>query len=41
MIRSIIRSPFAWSPIVALVAQLVLAGVAAAVTGGGDFPRAR
>jgi hypothetical protein len=27
-----------WSPLVALLLQLVLAGVVAASTGGGDFP---
>lgn len=36
-----LRKPLLWSPIAALIAQLVLAGVVAAVTGGGDFPKAR
>lgn len=35
------RSPFLWSPLVAVAAQLVLATVAAAVTGGADFPLRR
>ena len=33
-----LRRSLLWSPLVALVAQLVLAAAAAAVTGGGDFP---
>ena len=33
-----IRNPLVWSPIAATVAQLVLAAVAAAASGGGDFP---
>jgi len=33
-----IRNPLVWSPITATVAQLVLAAVAAAASGGGDFP---
>jgi hypothetical protein len=33
------RHPLIWSPIVAIVAQLVLAAVAAAASGGGDFPK--
>jgi hypothetical protein len=36
-----LRNPLIWSPIAALAAQLLLAGVAAAATGGGDFPRIR
>ena len=32
------RNPLLWSPIVAVGAQLVLAAVAAAASGGGDFP---
>jgi hypothetical protein len=27
-----------WSPIAAVALQLLLAGIAAAATGGGDFP---
>lgn len=34
-----LRNPLAWSPLVAVVAQLVLAAATAAATGGGDFPR--
>ena len=33
------RNPLIWSPIAATVAQLVLAAVAAAASGGSDFPR--
>jgi hypothetical protein len=33
------RHPLLWSPIAAIAAQLVLAAVAAAGSGGGDFPR--
>jgi len=33
------RHPLIWSPIAAVLAQLLLAAVAAAATGGGDFPR--
>jgi hypothetical protein len=36
-----LRAPLLWSPLAALVAQLLLAGVVGAVTGGGDFPRLR
>jgi hypothetical protein len=36
-----VRNPLIWSPIAALAVQLLLAGVAAAATGGGDFPRIR
>jgi hypothetical protein len=32
------RNPLVWSPIVAILAQLILATVAAAASGGGDFP---
>jgi hypothetical protein len=28
-------------PVAALIAQLILAGAVAAITGGGDFPKAR
>ena len=41
MLRRWLRNPLLWSPIAALVAQLILAGVAAAITGGGDFPKGR
>jgi hypothetical protein len=34
-----LRNPLIWSPLVAIVAQLLLAAAAAAATGGGDFPR--
>jgi hypothetical protein len=30
---------FLWSPLAAVLAQLVLAAAVAAATGGGDFPR--
>lgn len=33
-----LRRSLLWSPIVAMIVQLVLAAAAAAVTGGGDFP---
>ncbi len=38
MSRRWLRNPLAWSPLVALLLQLALAGVVAASTGGGDFP---
>jgi hypothetical protein len=41
MLRRWFRNPLLWSPIAALIAQLVLAGVVAAITGGGDFPKSR
>lgn len=41
MTRRWLWNPVLWSPIAALVAQLILAGVVAAVTGGGDFPARR
>lgn len=34
-----LRNPLVWSPLVAIVAQLLLAATVAAATGGGDFPR--
>jgi hypothetical protein len=34
-----LRNPLLWSPIAAVLAQLVLAAAVAAATGGGDFPR--
>ena len=34
-----LRNPLIWSPIVAVLAQLLLAAAVAAATGGGDFPR--
>lgn len=34
-----LRNPFVWSPVVAVIAQLLLAAAVAAATGGGDFPR--
>jgi hypothetical protein len=34
-----LRHPLMWSPVVAVVAQLLLAATVAAATGGGDFPR--
>ena len=41
MIPRWLRNPLLWSPVAALVAQLILAGVVAAVSGGGDFPARR
>ena len=41
MARRWLRHPMVWSPLAALVVQLLLAATAAAVTGGGDFPRGR
>ena len=38
MVPRWLRNPLLWSPFAALAAQLILAGVVAAVTGGGDFP---
>jgi hypothetical protein len=40
LIRPLLR-PLLWSPVAALVAQLAMAGIAGAVTGGGDFPAIR
>lgn len=34
-----LRHPLIWSPVAAVMAQLLLAAVVAAATGGGDFPR--
>ena len=34
-----LRVPLIWSPLVAVVSQLLLAATVAAATGGGDFPR--
>jgi len=39
--RRWLRHPLLWSPLIAIVAQLALAAVVTAVTGGGDFPRLR
>ena len=41
MLSRRLRNPFIWSQIVAVAAQLLLAAVTAAATGGGDFPRIR
>jgi hypothetical protein len=41
MLRLRLRNPLIWSPLAAIVLQLVLAAIAAAATGGGDFPRPR
>lgn len=38
MSRRWLRNPLTWSPVIAVLAQLLLAGVAAAASGGGDFP---
>ena len=37
-LRTTLIRPLSWSPIAALIAQLLMAGVVGAVTGGGDFP---
>lgn len=34
-----LRKPLIWSPLAAILAQLLLAAAVAAATGGGDFPR--
>lgn len=34
-----LRNPLIWSPLAALAAQLAVAAITAAATGGGDFPR--
>lgn len=39
MIRRWSHHPLLWSPLLAITAQLLMAAVVAAVTGGGDFPR--
>jgi hypothetical protein len=36
-----LRHRLVWSPLLAIVAQLVMAAAAAAVTGGADFPLRR
>ena len=41
MIRRLLHHPLVWSTALAVTAQLALAAVAAAVTGGGDFPMPR
>jgi hypothetical protein len=41
MLHRRLRSPLIWSPIAAILAQLLLAAATAAATGGGDFPRIR
>lgn len=41
MLRRWLRNPLFWFPVAALIAQLILAGVVVAVTGGGDFPNGR
>jgi hypothetical protein len=38
VIRHWLRNPLLWSPVAALALQALLAGIAAASTGGGDFP---
>jgi hypothetical protein len=35
------RNPLIWSPVLATLAQLALVAVAAAASGGGDFPIGR
>lgn len=40
MLRSL-RRPLFWSPVLAALAQLAITAVAAAVTGGADFPLRR
>jgi hypothetical protein len=41
MLHRRLRNPLIWSPIAAILAQLLLTAVTAAATGGGDFPRFR
>ena len=41
MLRRWLRNPLLWSPVAAFAAQLILAGIVGAVTGGGDFPARR
>ena len=41
MVPRRLRKPLFWSPVAAVIAQLVLTAAAAAATGGGDFPRFR
>jgi hypothetical protein len=36
-----LRHPLIWSPVVATLAQLLLAAAVGAATGGGDFPLRR
>jgi hypothetical protein len=36
-----LRHPLLWSPIGALLLQILVAGAVAAATGGGDFPLLR
>ena len=38
MPRRWLRNRLIWSPFAALIAQLLMAGIVGAVTGGGDFP---
>lgn len=38
MLVRTLRKPLVWSPLLAVVAHLVLAAATAASTGGGDFP---
>jgi hypothetical protein len=38
MLNRRLRHPLIWSPILATVAQLLLAAAVAAASGGGDFP---
>jgi len=41
MLHHRLRHPLIWSPIGAILAQLLLSAAAAAATGGGDFPRSQ
>ncbi|MGH2418515.1 MAG: hypothetical protein ACRDFY_09300 [Candidatus Limnocylindria bacterium] len=41
MSRFPLRRTLLWSPLAAMVAQLLLVAAAAACTGGGDFPLRR
>jgi hypothetical protein len=36
--RNLLRNPLLWSPLLATLAQLLLAAIVTASTGGGDFP---
>ena len=40
MLHRRLRNPLIWSPIAAILAQLLLSAAVAGATGGGDFPKA-
>ena len=41
MLHRRLRNPLIWSPVAAILAQLLYSAAVAAATGGGDFPRFR